>query len=89
MPHLVRGDCLNDAARIDVLAAFVYRWTIENERQARAAQPDCQLPLVTDAEWLRSHASYITRAGRLALKPARCEPATSTDYVPRQVRLDI
>ena len=32
-------------------------------------------PLVTDAEWLRTHAFYVTRRGRLDLRRRHAEPA--------------
>jgi len=33
------------------------------------------LPLVTDAQWLRDHAFYITAKGTLSARHKHCEPA--------------
>lgn len=65
MSKLVRGSDLNDTERARVLARFPYRWTAENradsERHYRAMglEPPRIRP-VSDAEWLRVHAFYIT-----------------------------
>lgn len=89
MPTLIRGDRLSSETRAEVLSAFGYRWTVENEERSlrwrvpigrtkrswRRPQP----PLLTDAEWLRAHAFHVNRDGRLARRPARCENA---DWAP-------
>ena len=31
-------------------------------------------PLVSDEQWLAEHAFYVTKDGRLAARPSRCEP---------------
>jgi hypothetical protein len=72
MPALIRGDRLLPATRAEVLSAFLYRWTVENERRARESQPWLahELPIVepamlTDAEWLASSAFYVNDDGTL------------------------
>jgi hypothetical protein len=71
MPILIRGDRLLSATRAEVLDAFGYRWTVENEERARrwAAMPARHTaPTLTDAEWLRTHAFYVNRNGALTTR---------------------
>lgn len=37
------------------------------------------VPLVTDQEWLREHAFYVTAAGGLSARHNHCEPAFLAD----------
>lgn len=60
---LVKGTDLNCAQRQQVLRAFVHRRVTGS------------MPYVGDDQWLVEHAFYLTNAGRLALRPAYCEPA--------------
>lgn len=80
MPRCIRGDKLTPAQRLEVLAAFVHRDTVERPwiekdriRHGRTVER------VTDEEWLKTHAFYITQDGHLATKPAYCEPASYDD----------
>lgn len=88
MPILIRGDRLAPATRDEVLRAFGYRWTVENETRAREwtnwerganaafSQPK---PMLLDAEWLRAHAFWCNRDGRLTANRRSAEPA---DWAP-------
>jgi len=40
---------------------------------------ECHVALVTDDEWLREHAFYVTTTGTLSARHRRCEPAFLTD----------
>lgn len=62
------GSELPEATKREVLSAYGYRWTIENEARARqwhgaGTTPPQSLP--TDAAWLADHAFATTRSGRL------------------------
>jgi hypothetical protein len=65
MSALIRGAKLTPAQRAEVFSAFVHRHL--------AIGPGRYYP--TETAWLHDHAFYITRGGRLALRPAHCEPA--------------
>lgn len=71
---LVIGTQLLPATRRAVLRMFPYRPTIENN-YPRYNPAGCTIPPVTDAEWLASHAFYVTISGELAKRPNYCEPA--------------
>lgn len=70
MPTLIRGDRLLPEARAEVLAAFGYRWTVENESRAREWSgpypPETRPAMRSDAEWLREHSFYVNRDGSLS-----------------------
>jgi hypothetical protein len=68
MPKLIRGNELNEHQRREVLAAFGYRWTKENEVRARTwyksgGHEPPTMQLQADAEWLAEHAFYVNRDG--------------------------
>jgi hypothetical protein len=62
---LIKGEQLTSRQRAQVLAAYVYRHLDTTSKN--------------DAEWLAKHAFYFTKADRLALKPAHCEPVFMAD----------
>lgn len=80
----INGSKLSPATRQEVLSAYGYRWTVENERRAREwfragkAEPPTA-PLVTDEEWLADHAFHVTRDGRLDARHRHAEPACLAD----------
>ena len=80
MPELVRGTDLSPLARAEVLKVFVYRWTVENPNRERAWKGAKlhapTMALVFDDEWLKDHAFWITKAGRLARNRQHAEPAS-------------
>ncbi len=76
---LVRGDQLTADQKRQVLNAFIYRWTKENEVRARQlfakhGGPPRIAP-VTDAQWIKDHAFHMTKAGHLQLNRRHAEPA--------------
>lgn len=76
---LIKGDELNADQKKQVLAAFGYRWTVDN-RQRRIMWAGISgaptTPLVTDEQWLKEHAFHFTKDGaRLKVKPRHCVPA--------------
>lgn len=80
MPRLVRGDQLSPETRAVVLSAYGYRWTVENRERARMwyGKANCRprnRPTQTDAEWLREHAFYVNRDGKLTANRTHAEPA--------------
>jgi hypothetical protein len=77
MSRLVIGIDLNAHQRALVLRCFGYRWTRENHDRARAwvGHTEPTVPLMTDEEWLESHAFHVTREGRLDRRYRHCEPS--------------
>lgn len=68
MSKLVRGDQLPSDLRREVLARYPYRWTSDNPRRESAwrnIEGKPTIPLVSDAQWLRDHAFYVTDRGTL------------------------
>ena len=65
---------LCDEDRRHVLAAYIYRHTIENAR----AHPDCvrasgaRIPLITDARWLETTCWRVRNDGRLDRRVKFC-----------------
>ena len=73
MPEPVQGSKLSPALQARVLTHFIYRWTHENTPPLPARmQP--RIPRVSDAEWLRTHAFYVTLTGALDRRYNYCEP---------------
>jgi hypothetical protein len=73
MPKLIHGKDLNRKQREIVLAAFGYRWTVDNrnrERWWQGMNSRPTVPLITDEEWLKKYSFYFTADGT-ALAP-RC-----------------
>lgn len=66
---LVKGERLTLAQRRQVLEAFGYRWTIENERRARQWLGSIAAP-ISDDEWIRLHAFHCTESGAIILRHA-------------------
>jgi hypothetical protein len=64
---LVRGDKLTDAQRRQVLNAFIYRLTFENQRQhpAQVKQAGGRVTM-SDGQWIREHAFRFTKSGQLS-----------------------
>ena len=68
MSKLVRGDQLPSDLRREILSKYPYRWTSDNserERVWRNIEGKPTIPLVSDAQWLREHAFYVTDRGTL------------------------
>jgi len=75
---LVRGDQLPSNLRREVLSAYVHRWTSDNPQRSsawRGIQGAPTIPLVSDAQWLREHAFYVTDRGTLDKRKKHAEPA--------------
>jgi hypothetical protein len=75
----VRGSDLTPAAKRQVLGAYGYRWTVENERRARewfhsSGHEPPRAALVTDAQWLADHSFAITSRGELSLRDKWAAP---------------
>ena len=70
----LRGNQLNASDKQHVLAAFVYRGTIENNQRNPQAvrQTGSKLPLITDARWLEITDFDVTKAGRLDKRVHHC-----------------
>lgn len=65
---MIRGDRLTAKQKDQVLAAFIYRWTIENRKSAEANfhHGGFSFPKIepcTDAQWLTGHAFYFLKDG--------------------------
>lgn len=72
---LIRGDQLNLQARREVLTAYVNRFTKENKHN----HPRLHESSITDEEWLKRNAFYVTNSGRLDKRYNHCEPAFMID----------
>jgi hypothetical protein len=70
MSKPVRGDQLPSNLRREVLSQYVYRWTSDNPQRERAwsTAGAPTMPLVSDEQWLRDHAFYVTDRGTLDKK---------------------
>jgi len=78
MSKLVRGDQLPSSLRRQVLARYVHRWTRDNpqrEHAYRGHEGKPTIPLVSDEQWLREHAFYVTDRGTLDARRKHAEPA--------------
>jgi hypothetical protein len=71
---MIEGKDLTPLQRSEVLATFIYRWTADNHRreQAWSLVPEKNRPtiaLISDDEWLRTHAFYFVADGsRLSMR---------------------
>lgn len=63
--QLVKGENLTTKQKEQVRNAFLFRHTWENG----------YLGHISDEEWIKKHAFYIDSKGKLASRPAYCEPA--------------
>jgi hypothetical protein len=68
---LIKGDDLNQTQTEQVLSAFIYRWTSDNNARERVwaniSKPT--IPLVSDNQWLKDHAFWFINDGsRLATR---------------------
>ncbi len=76
---LIQGKSLTQSQRRIVLAAFVYRWTRDNEQRERAwagIKGKPTVALQSDEEWLREHAFHFVNDGsRLMANRRHAEPA--------------
>lgn len=74
---LVKGNELPANLKAQVLNAYIYRWTVENQRVSEVyANISCPtMEKVSDAEWLAAHAFHVTKAGKLDSRRRHCEPA--------------
>lgn len=77
---LITGDKLLPKTRQQVLAAYLYRLTTENG-YPKNNPCGATVPAISDEEWLRTHAFYVTRNGRLDRRYNRCEPAFLADEI--------
>lgn len=80
----VNGSKLSPAVRREVLSAYGYRWTVENERRARNWYASMGLkpptiPLISDSQWLAEHAFHITKFSNLDQRYTFAEPACMAD----------
>jgi len=80
-----------------VLAHYTYRWTSDNsarERTWRGIEGKPTIPLISDAQWLREHAFYVTDRGTLDKRKKSAEPAymiedkspSKTHHATRKIR---
>ena len=71
--RLITGDKLSESTKQEVLNAYVYRWTIENKNRARRTGAPADHCFITDEQWLKEHAFYITNAGHRSRRHNHCE----------------
>jgi len=70
----MRGNELCQSDRAHVLAAYIYRGTIENQRAhpQAVAMAGSRLPLITDAQWLEISEWPVTKSGRIDRRAKHC-----------------
>jgi hypothetical protein len=75
---LIKGENLNYQQRQQVLNAFGYRWTKDNQQRShfwRNIQGAPTIPLISDAQWLKEHAFHFLKDGsRLSITHRHAEP---------------
>jgi len=74
---LIKGENLTPKQAQEVKSAFGYRWTIQNESRARnwnRAGGSPSIPLIDDEQWLKEHAFYFRKDGKLATRPRHYVP---------------
>jgi hypothetical protein len=71
---LMRGDQLPSNLKAEVLNAYMYRCTIENN-YPKHNPCKARIEPVTDKQWLIDHAFYITNEGGLSRRHKHCEPS--------------
>lgn len=70
---LIRGEKLNQRQREQVLSAYIYRNTFENQKQRPSLVTSALL--VTDSEWIKAHAfNFIADGSRLCNRSRHAEP---------------
>jgi hypothetical protein len=74
---LIRGKDLTTRQKAQVKAAFLYRWTVENDRReavwSKLGKPT--MPLQTDEEWINDHAFHFIKDGSRLSRRSYAEPA--------------
>jgi hypothetical protein len=78
---LIEGNKLTWSQRKQVLANFIYRWTVDNVNRVRAwkvSVPDPKswprIPLISDEEWLGRYSFHFTATGQLSRRKTYAEP---------------
>lgn len=71
--RLVKGNELLPSTQRAVLSSFTYRLTVENGYPKRNPC-GARVPAISDAQWLKEHAFYVTKDGRLSRAHRHCEP---------------
>ena len=76
---LKRGDTLTEQQKREVKNAFIYRWTVENEKRVRSMLRPSQCPtmaVISDEQWINEHAfHFIADGSRLTHNRSYAEPA--------------
>ena len=74
----VKGDKLSAKVKQEILNAYIYRWTKENHARAKAIYENLgsipTIPLISDAEWLATHAFKVNKDGTLTKSVRHAEP---------------
>lgn len=79
---LVKGENLTKEQITEVKSAFIYRWTFDNPQREsawRGLEGQPTIPLISDEDWIREQAFYITNSGRLDGRYNFCEPVWMAD----------
>ena len=77
MSQLVPGLKLSDQLKAEVLNAYKYRWTTNNEQRVdwwADINNKPTTPLISDEEWLATHAFWITKSGKLDARMHYAKP---------------
>lgn len=78
MSTLTRGDKLPAHLQAEVKASYTYRVTVENG-YPRRNPCGATVPAITDAQWLKAYAFYVTKRGTLDARRHHAEPACMLD----------
>jgi len=80
---LIKGADLNYLQRQQVLAAYGYRWTKDNQQREHfwaGIEGAPTIPLISDSQWLKEHAFHFTKDGsRLMVNRRHAEPEFMAD----------
>lgn len=74
MSEPIQGSKLSPALQARVLRMYANRWTYENAASLKHWTQHPTNALISDAEWLRTHAFYVTLTGALDRRVTHCEP---------------
>jgi hypothetical protein len=79
----VKGDKLSAKVQQEILNGYIYRWTKENHARAKALHEKLgsipTIPLISDAQWLATHAFKVNKDGSLSKNVRHAMPHYMAD----------
>lgn len=76
-----KGENLTPEQIKQVKSAYGYRWTIQNENRARMwiGNSVPTMSLIEDEQWIKEHAFYFRKDGKLSKNHNHCVPVWMAD----------